>query len=83
MTRDGYYTNGVGYTYGDSSGLYGHDTEFACGLEAAVVAASQNPHNAVTKPVVYDDVARIGKLFDEHGVQIADFQSFGKPVDIP
>lgn len=82
MTKDGYYTNGTGYNYGDASGLYGATTEFGCGLEAAVVAASQNPDNAVSGPVLIDDVRRIGRLFDEYGVDLAPYQSFGRPVDI-
>lgn len=82
MTRDGYHTDGAGYRYGDTSGLFGSSTEFACGLEAAVVAASQSPSNAVSGPVHYEDARRIGRLFDEYGVEIAEFQSFGRPVVI-
>jgi hypothetical protein len=82
MTRDGYYTDGAPYNYGDNSGLYGKSTEFACGLEAATVAARGNKWNAINKPVEYKDVQVVGNLFDEYGVDVADFQSFGKPVDI-
>ncbi len=82
MTRDGYYTGGVPYNYGDNSGLYGESTEFACGLETATVAARGDARNAVNKRVEYKDVDIVGKLFDEYGVQVADFQSFGKPVHI-
>jgi hypothetical protein len=82
MTRDGYYTDGAPYNYGDNSGLYGKSTEFACGLEAATIAARGNKWNAINKPVEYKDVQVVGNLFDEYGVDVADFQSFGKPVDI-
>jgi hypothetical protein len=82
MTRDGYYTDGVPYNYGDSSGLYGEFTEFACGLEAATVAAYGDKNNAVTKRVEYPDVEVVGNLFEKYGVAVADFQSFGQPVDI-
>ncbi|ORV49692.1 hypothetical protein AWC05_00790 [Mycobacterium florentinum] len=82
MTRDGYYTEGVPYNYGDSSGLHGQSTEFACGLEAAVIAACGDTSKAVNKRVVYQDVQIIGHLFDEYGIEVADFQSFGRPVDI-
>ncbi len=83
MTKDGYYSDNIGYNYGDTSGLYGETTEFACGLEAAVVAASQKPENAVGGPVQFEDVERIGELFDQYGVAIAPFQSFGQKVDLP
>lgn len=82
MTRDGYYTDGVPYNYGDNSGLYGQSTEFACGLEAATVAARGDRHNAINKRVEYKDVEIVGNLFDEYGVDVADFQSFGRPVEI-
>jgi hypothetical protein len=82
MTRDGYYTGGVPYNYGDNSGLHGEFTEFACGLEAATVAACGDPRNAINSRVEYKDVQIIGRLFEEYGVAVADFQSFGKPVDI-
>jgi len=82
MTRDGPHTGGIAYTYGGSSGLYGGTTEFACGLEAAVVAASKDRANAVAGPVSLADVERIGALFTHYGVGIAPFQSFGQPVDL-
>ena len=82
MTRDGYYTDGIAYNYGDNSGLYGASTEFACGLEAATVAACGDRLNAINRRVEYGDVKIIGDLFDKYGVEVADFQSFGKPVDI-
>ncbi len=82
MTRDGYYTGGVPYNYGDNSGLHGESTEFACALEAATVAAHGDKRNAVSGRVGYEDVEIIGNLFEEYGVEVADFQSFGKPVAI-
>jgi hypothetical protein len=82
MTKDGFYTRGVAYNYGSASGLYGPTTEFACGLEAGVVAASQDPLNAVCGPVTIDDVLKVGQLFDEYGVEIAPFQSYGRPVHL-
>lgn len=82
MTRDGYYTDGVPYNYGDNSGLYGESTEFACGLEAAAVAACGDRRNALNKRVEYGDVETIGDLFERYGVEVAQFQSFGRPVDI-
>ncbi|MFZ0902804.1 MAG: hypothetical protein WAN71_02760, partial [Mycobacterium sp.] len=56
MTRDGYYTDGVPYSYGDNSGLYGASTEFACGLETGTVAACGDRRNAINKRVEYSDV---------------------------
>ena len=82
MTRDGYYTDGVPYNYGESSGLYGRSTEFACGLEVATIAARGDKHNAINRRVKYSDVKVVGNLFDEYCVEVADFQSFGEPVDI-
>jgi hypothetical protein len=82
MTRDGYYTDGVPYNYGESSGLCGHSTEFACGLEVATIAARGDKRNAIDRRVKYSDVKVVGNLFDEYCVEVADFQSFGKPVDI-
>jgi hypothetical protein len=82
MTRDGYYTDGVPYNYGDNSGLHGEFTEFACALEAATVAARGDKRNAVSSRVGYKDVEIIGDLFEKYGVEVAEFQSFGKPVDI-
>lgn len=82
MTRDGYYTNGVPYNYGCRSGLYGSATEFACGLEAAVVAASGSTQFAVASRVDYSDVAAIGSLFEQYGVTVPELQSFGHPVEL-
>ncbi|OBG44283.1 hypothetical protein A5672_09820 [Mycobacterium alsense] len=82
MTRDGYHTDGVPYNYGDDSGLYGQSTEFACGLEAATIAAGGDRSKAITQRVEYRHVQTVGALFEEYGVEVADFQAFGKPVDI-
>lgn len=82
MTRDGRYTNGVGYNYGDRSGLYGPDSEFGCGIEAAVIAQSGEYDKAIRAPVTPDDVKKIGELFETAGATVADFQSFGQPVEI-
>lgn len=80
MTRDGLYTGGVGYNYGDESGLYGKNSEFACGLEAAVVAQSGDHRNAIQGPVTPENVHTIRSLFNAAGVRLAPFQAFGKPV---
>ena len=45
-----------------------------------MVAASQDPANAVAGPVTLADVERIGALFTHYGVGIAPFQSFGQLV---
>lgn len=82
MTRDGRYTDGVGYNYGDKSGLYGPESEFGCGIEAAVIAQSGQHDRAIQAPVTPDDVKKIGELFESAGATVADFQSFGQPVEI-
>jgi hypothetical protein len=82
MTRDGYYTDGIPYNYGANSGLHGLFTEFACGLEAGAIAACGDKRNAINRRVEYRDVQIVGNLFEEYGVEGADFQSFGKPVRI-
>jgi hypothetical protein len=82
MTRDGRYTDGVGYNYGDKSGLYGLESEFGCGIEAAVIAQSGQHDRAIHAPVTPDDVKKIGELFESAGATVADFQSFGQPVEI-
>lgn len=80
ITRDGLYTNGTPYNYGDSSGLFGHRSEFACGQEAAVIAQSREFDKAVTGPVTPDDVRAIGALLRAAGVRVAPFQAFGQAV---
>lgn len=82
ITRDGYYTDGVPYNYGSNSGLYGVNSEFACGQEAAVIAQSGEFHNAVTAEVKPENVRIIGGLFRAAGVRVAPFQAFGQPVVI-
>jgi hypothetical protein len=82
MTRDGRYTDGIGYNYGDESGLYGPESEFGCGIEAAVIAQSGEYDKAISAPVRPDDVKKIGELFESAGATVADFQSFGQPVEI-
>lgn len=81
-TRDGRYTGGIGYNYGDSSGLYGATAEFGCGLEVAAIARTQEYDSAIDKSVRPQDVKRIGALFRATGFTVAPFQSFGKPVEI-
>ncbi|MGV0626563.1 hypothetical protein [Mycolicibacter minnesotensis] len=80
ITRDGLHTNGIPYNYGDNAGLYGMASEFACGQEAAVIAKYQAYDSAVAGPVTPNDVRRVGALFEDSGVQVAPFQSFGQPV---
>lgn len=82
ITRDGLYTGGVPYNYGDNSGLYGWHSEFACGQEAAVIAQAGEYDKAITGPVEPHNVRRIGELFRAAGVRVAPFQAFGKPVEI-
>ncbi len=82
MTRDGHYTGGVGYNYGDKSGLYGPESEFGCGIEAAVIAQTGEYDKAIRAPVTPDDVKKVGELFEAAGATVADFQSFGQPVEI-
>lgn len=82
ITRDGYYTNGKPYNYGDKSGLYGIHSEFACGQEAAVIGKNREFHKAITGPVTPENVRIIGELFRAAGVRVAPFQAFGHPVHI-
>ncbi|MCA9334671.1 hypothetical protein KC953_00835 [Candidatus Saccharibacteria bacterium] len=82
ITRDGYYTDGVPYNYGNNSGLYGHFSEFACGQEAAVIARSGEYDKAITAEVEPRNVRVISGLFRAAGVGVAPFQAFGRPVEI-
>lgn len=82
ITRDGYYTNGVPYNYGNNSGLFGFHSEFACGQEAAVIARSGEYHNAITAEVEPRNVRVISGLFRAAGVGVAPFQAFGRSVAI-
>ena len=82
ISRDGLYTNGVPYNYGDDFGLDGHHCEFACGQEAAVIAKYGAYERAVRGPVTPDDVRTIGGLLKDAGATVAPFQAFGKPVEI-
>lgn len=82
MTRDGLYTGGVPYNYGDKSGLYGIESEFGCGIEAAVIAQACAYEKAIKAPVTPDDVKKIGELFESAGATVAEFQSFGQPVEL-
>lgn len=80
ITRDGLHTNGIPYNYGDTAGLFGPASEFACGQEAAAIARYRAYDHAVTGPVTPSDVRNVGRLLVETGVQVAPFQSFGQPV---
>jgi len=82
ITRDGFHTGGKPYNYGDSSGLYGAKSEFACGQEAAVIAAYGAYDRAINKRVEPRDVRLIGELFKRANVLVAPYQAFGKPVSI-
>lgn len=82
ITRDGYYTDGIPYNYGSNSGLYGPNSEFACGQEAAVIAQTAEFDKAITKEVEPRNVRLIGELFRAAGVRVAPFQAFGRPVEI-
>ncbi len=82
ITRDGFHTNGVPYNYGNKSGLYGAASEFACGQEAAVIAAYEAYDRAIAERVDAKKVFAIGELFKRANVRVAPFQAFGRPVDI-
>lgn len=82
LTRDGSMTQGVPYNYGDGAGLFGPASEFGCGLEAGVIAASGADDAAIRGPVTTADVVRVGALFEQYGVEVAAFQSYGQPVSI-
>lgn len=83
MTRDGFNTGGVPYNYGENSGLWGAKSEFACGQEAAVIAAYDARDYAVTDRVTPRNVRLTGELFKRAGVRVAHpYQAFGKPVEI-
>lgn len=82
ITRDGYYTDGIPYSYGSHSGLYGSRSEFACGQEAAVIARSGEYHKAITSEVEPRNVRLISELFYATGVRVATFQAFGQRVHI-
>ncbi|HUO61925.1 MAG TPA: hypothetical protein VMT96_00540 [Candidatus Bathyarchaeia archaeon] len=82
ITRDGYYTAGTPYNYGDNSGLWGDASEFACGQEAAVIAQSGEYQHAISAPVTPENVRVIGELFRNAGITVAPFQAFGQRVHI-
>ena len=82
ITRDGYYTDGAPYNYGNQSGLFGNYSEFACGQEAAVIRQSEEFHNAISGPVTPDNVRIVGAMFRAARIQVAPFQAFGQPVSI-
>ncbi|QZA06315.1 hypothetical protein K3U94_14895 [Mycolicibacter heraklionensis] len=80
ITRDGLYTDGTPYNYGNTSGLYGFHAEFACGQEAAVIAKYGAYDRAIAGPVTPESAQRISTLFSEAGVRVAPFQAYGQPV---
>ncbi len=82
IVRDGIFSGGSPYNYGDKSGLYGERSEFACGQEAAVIAKYQAYDKAIRGPVDPDSVRAIGKLCLQAQVRPAAFQAFGQPVQI-
>lgn len=82
VVRDGLFSAGTPYNYGDKSGLYGNRSEFACGQEAAVIAKYQAYDKAITGPVEPESVRKVGKLCVQAGLKPAPFQAFGQPVHI-
>lgn len=80
ITRDGLYTDGTPYNYGDTSGLHGLHAEFACGQEAAVIARFGAYDRAIAGPVTPEGTQRISALFSDAGVRVAPFQAYGQPV---
>ena len=81
-TRDGLFTNGVPYNYGDKAGLYGEKSDFGCGLEAAVIAKYSAYEDAIRGEVTPDNVKIIGKHFKNAGIRVAPFQAASQPVNI-
>lgn len=82
VVRDGLFSGGTPYNYGDKSGLYGSRSEFACGQEAAVIAKYQAYDKAIRGPVDPESVRKVGKLCVQAGIKPAPFQAFGQPVHI-
>lgn len=81
-TRDGIFTGGVPYNYGDRAGLYGEKSDFGCGLEAAVIAKYSAYEDAIRGEVTPEDVKNIGKHFKNAGIRVAPFQAASRPVHI-
>jgi hypothetical protein len=82
MTRDGLYTGGVPYSYGNEEGLYGPKSEFPCGAEAAVIAKYAAYHDAIREEVTSEKARKIGEWMCQAGIRVAPFQSHSKPVQI-
>lgn len=81
-TRDGIFSNGVPYNYGDKAGLFGDKSDFGCGLEAAVIAKYAAYEDAIRGEVTPENVKIIGKHFRNAGIQVAPFQAASQPVHI-
>ncbi|RYX79129.1 hypothetical protein EON76_00135 [bacterium] len=82
MTRDGLYTNGIPYNYGNEEGLYGEKSDFACGLEAAMIAHFSAFDDAIRGEVTPEKARIIGRYFTEANVRVAPLQAYSQPVQI-
>lgn len=69
-----------GYSYGPN-GLHASNDLWGCEAEVAAIAGSNRPELAIGDNVTPAQVKRIGKLFDELGFTVADFQSYGQLND--
>ncbi len=76
----GFATRRSGYSYGPN-GLHSSNDLWGCEAEVAAIARAGRPDLAIRDNVTQEQVEKIGGLFNEIGVGVAEFQSYGRLND--
>jgi len=77
----GFASRRSGYSYG-VNGLNSASDLWGCEAEVAAIAFKDAPELAVEDHVTPEQVERVGQIFEELNIEVADFQSYGKLNDM-
>lgn len=72
-----FVTRRTGYSYGPD-GLFNTADVWGCEAEVAAIAYANRPELAIRNAVALDDINEIGKLLEDLGIVVSEYQSFGK-----
>jgi predicted amino acid dehydrogenase len=81
-SREGTATRVGGYQFGNDTGLHRSTNVWGCEAEAYSVATTGRLDLALRSAVTPEKARAIGELLKNCGIGVADYQSFGKPVDL-
>lgn len=82
VSPNGLATRVGGYTFGSDTGFMHNTNVWGCEAEASSISRTGR-HDLAVRSVVTPEIARsINNLFEVCDIEIANYQSFGKPVEL-